>query len=365
MRFARRAALALPAALLLRPRDAGAAPEEAAYRAINRAVVEQVLLPGYRRFAEATANLAAQLDTLGRNPSEAAPMQAARQGFAEVVVAWEGIEPVRFGPADLFSRYPRIQFWPDPQDAIGRDLAAAIGARDASVLEIRASALGKVTVQGLPALERLLFGEGAAIRLAAGDAEAGYRAALLRAIGGNLATLARDMLAGWTTGESPYATTLTEPRPPYATSREATLELYKLLRATVSRVIDRKLSPALASSATNAQPALLEWWRSGLSGQAIQANLAVARDIVVAGFLPALEKQGDAELGDLLRRASDQVLATAKALPLPLKEAIADPMRRAPVERLRHEAAALKALLAQRLPAALDLPPGVSMPDGG
>jgi len=365
MRLVRRAVLALPAALLLRPRGAGAAPDEAIYRAINRAAVEQVLLPGYRRFAEATANLAAQLDALGRSPAEAAPLQAARQGFTEAVLAWEGIEPVRFGPADLFSRYPRIQLWPDPQDSIGRDLALAIAARDASVLEIRANALGKVSVQGLPALERLLFGDAAQARLAAGDAEAGYRAALLRAIGGNLATLARDMLAGWTTGEHPYASTLTEPRAPYASPRDATLELYKLIQATLGRVIDRKLAPALGNSAANAQPKLLEWWRSGLSGQAIQANLAVARDIAAAGFLPALEKLGEAEPGDLLRRAFDQVTATAKAMPLPLEEAIADPMRRPPLERLRHEVAALKALLGQRLPPVLDLPPDVSMPGGG
>ncbi|MDJ0389352.1 imelysin family protein [Roseomonas sp. E05] len=363
MRVSRRAVLALPAALLLGPRSAGAAPDEEGYRTLNRAVVEQVLLPAYRRFAEATANFAAQLDTLARNPAEAAPWQAARQGFGQTVLAWEGVQPVRFGPADLFSRHARIQTWPDPQDSIGHDLAAAVAARDPAVLEARPQGLGNVTVQGLPALERLLFGEDAAERLAAGDAEAGYRAALLRTIGGNLATLARDILAGWTTDENPYATTLTGPRQPYAAPREAAQELFKLLHSTVGSVAARKLERPLGSDATAARPALLEWWRSGLSGQAIQANLVLARDMASAGFVPVIEKAGDGELAELLRRAFEQVVTTARGLPLPLKTAITDPARRAPVIRLQREATVLQALLAQRLPPALDIQPGVAAPD--
>jgi len=363
MRVSRRAALAMPAALLLGPRGAGAVPDEDGYRALNRAVVEQVLLPAYRRFAEATANFAAQLDTLARAPSEATPLQAARQGFAQTVLAWEGVQPVRFGPADLFSRHARIQTWPDPKDSVGRDLAAAIAARDPAVLEARPQGLGNVAVQGLPALERLLFGEDAAAALAAGDAGAGYRAALLRTIGGNLATLARDILAGWTTDESPYATTLTGPRAPYAAPKEATQELFKLLHGTVRNVALYKLERPLGGDAASAQPALLEWWRSGLSGQAIQANLVLARDMASAGFAPALEKAGEGELAELLRRAFERVVATAKDLPLPLKAAITDPTRRPQVVRLQREATVLLALLAQRLPPVLDIQPAVTAPD--
>ncbi|WP_160936606.1 imelysin family protein [Teichococcus coralli] len=364
MRVLRRATLALPAALLIGPRGAAAAPDEEGYRALNRAVVEQVLLPGYRRFAEATANFAAQLDTLARSPAEAAPLQAARQGFAETVLAWEGVQPIRLGPADLFSRHARIQSWPDPEEHVGRDLAAAIAAREPAVLEARPQGLGNVTVQGLPALERLLFGEDAAARLAAGGAEAGYRAALLRTIGGNLATLARDILAGWSTDEKPFAATLIAPRPPYAAPREATQDLFRLLRDTVRNVAIRKLERPLGGDPAAARSDLLEWRRSGLSGQAIQANLALGRDMAVLGFAPALEKAGEGELAELLRRAFEQVVATAKDLPLPLKAAIADPARRPLVVRLQREATVLLALLAQRLPPVLDIRPGVTAPDG-
>lgn len=365
MSLSRRSLLLLAAPILAiqAPLPAMAAPDEAGFRALNRAAVEQVLLPAYRRFAEATANLAARLDTLARTPAEEAALLAARQGFAEAFLAWEAVQHLRFGPAELFSRHERIQFWPDPRNAIGRDLAAAIAARDPAALEARANSLGQVTTQGLPALERLIQGEEAVARLRAGDAEAGYRAALLRAIGGNLATLAQDLLAGWTGGEQPFARVLAEPRSPYATPREATLELFKALYAAVELVADRKLSRPLGSSPSTSRMQLLEAWRSGLSGQAIQANLAAARALWGTAFAPAVQGV-DAELAGLLTRAFDQVNATAAALPLPLEEDFGIQGRRDAALQLQKEAAALKLLLATRLPPALDIPLGFNALDG-
>lgn len=358
----RRALLALPVLLLARP--ARAVPDEAGFRALNLAAVDQVLLPAYRRFAQASANLTARLDALAARPADATALIQARQGFAEVMIAWQAIQHLRFGPAELFSRHPRIQFWPDPRNAIGRDLAQAIADRDASLLEVRANALGHVTTQGLPALERLLYGEAAVTALAAGDAGAAYRAALIRAIGGNLAAIGRDMLAGWSSADPPFARVLTTPSSPYAGPKEATLELFKALHAAVEVVADRKLTRALGASPQAARMQLLESWRSELSGANIQANLEAARSLYTTAFAPVLAAGGEAELAALLVRAFDQLSATAAALPLPIETAISDPARREPVQRLQQQAAALKALLAQRLPPALDIPLGFNALDG-
>lgn len=362
MPLPRRTALAL--GLLLFPAAARAAPDEAAFRALNRAAVEQVLLPAYRRFAAATANLAARLDVLARTPREPPALEAAREGFARALLAWQEVQPVRVGPAELFSRHPRVQFWPDPRNAIGRDLSAAIAARDPAALESRANALGQVTTQGLPALERLLYGDEAVARLRAGDAEAAYRGALLRTIGGNLSTLAQDMLAGWTGGETPYGAALIQPRSPYDTPQEATLELFKALYAAVETVADRKLTRALGGSAGAARAQLLEAWRSGLSGPAIQANLRTARALYDKAFAPALAAAGETALQDLLDRAFAQLGASAEAMPLPLEAALGDPARREAVAVVQRESAALKALLAQRLAPALGVPLGFNALDG-
>ncbi|MDB5370223.1 MAG: Imelysin [Roseomonas sp.] len=347
-----RRSLLFAAPALLVAHAALAVPDEAGFRALNKAVVEGVVLPGYRLFAGTTAAFAGTLAALAKAPAEPAPLEAARRGWADTMLAWQGIQHLRFGPADLFSRHQRIQFWPDPRGAIDGDLADAIGRRDAALLEVRPNAISNVTALGLPAAERLLFDGDAAQKLATADAEAAYRAALLGAIGATLAAIGRDMLEGWTSGENPYAAVMIDPRMPYASPKEATLELFKAMHAAVRAVSDRKLGLA----ADTGQVQLLEAWRARLSGPCVAADIVAARQMFRAGFGPALEKDGQGEVAALLTGAFEQAAAAAAALPLPIEEALADPTRRAQVQALRREATALKALMAQHLPRALDLP---------
>jgi predicted lipoprotein len=351
----RRPLLAAPV-LLLAARRALATPDDAVLRALNRGVVEASVLPGYRAFATTATGFAAGLATLGKAPADAAALQAARQGWAEAMLAWQGVRHLRFGPAELFSRHQRVQVWPDPQDRVGRDLAEVIARRDAALLDVRPESLSNVTTLGLPAAERLLFGEAPAVRLAAGDAEAAYRAALLGAVGATVAAIARDMLEGWTTGPNPYAAVVVEPRAPYAAPKDATLELFRAMHGAVEGVAERKLSEAL----TTGQPQRLESWRAELSGRNAAADIAAARAMFRGGFAPALERVGQGELGGLLSRAFDSAAAAAEALPLPIEQALADPERRARVQALQQEAATLRDLLGERLPPALGIPSAVT-----
>jgi predicted lipoprotein len=353
----RRLLLAVP--LLLVGTHSGralAAPDDTALRSLNRGAVEGAVLPGYRAFASTATGFAAALASLAKAPSDPAALGAARNGWVEAMLAWQGVRHLRFGPAELFSRHSRVQFWPDPRDSVGQDLAQAIARRDAALLEVRPESLSNVTLLGLPAAERLLFGGEAAARLAAGDAEAAYRAALLGAIGATLAAIGRDMLEGWTSGPNPYAAVVIEPRAPYAEPRDATLELFRGLQLALAGVAERKFAEALATS----QPQTLESWRAGLSGQNAVADIAAARQMFRSGFVPALERDGKAELAAELSRAFEATSAAAAALPLPVEEALADPDRRIALRTLQRETAALGGLLAEKLPPALGIPSAVT-----
>ncbi len=357
--YRRHLLLAAPALALAAP--AHAAPDDGVLRALNKAVVDGVILPGYRGFATATTSFAGALVALGKAPGDVAAQEAARKGFSESMLAWQRVQNIRFGPADLFSRHQRIQSWPDPQDRVGEDLADAIARRDAGLLDVRPNALTNVTTLGLPAAERLLFGADASARLGAADAEAAYRAALLGAVGGTLAAIARDIMEGWTAGENPYATVIIEPRAPYAAPKDATLELFRSLRAALDVVATRKLGRPLEAG----QPQSLESWRSGLSGQNIVANITAARQIYTQGFAPALDKMGEKSLAADLTQGFEATSAAAAALSLPLEEAFADAARRETAEALRRQVQTLRVALDDRLggllgaPAALDtLDPG-------
>jgi predicted lipoprotein len=352
----RRLLLAAPLVLLAVP--ARAVPDEGSFRALNRAVVEGAVLPGFRGFAAASGGFATALAALAKAPGEPAPLAAARQAWTEALLAWQAVRPYRFGPAARFSRWQRVQSWPGPGDVLGQALDLAVRRREAGLLDVRADSLSNIATLGLPAAERLLFGPEAAARLAAADAEAAYRAALLGAIGATVAAIGRDLLEGWAAGAEPYAAVMIEPRQPYATPRDATLELLRALHLAVRLVA----APALAEALAENDPGKLENWRSGLSGRSWGAQVAAARQAFRTGFAPALERDGQGALAAELGGGFDR-LATAAALPWPAEAALADPPaegggRRAALQSLQRQAARLAAQLAEQLAPALGLPSG-------
>ncbi len=272
-------------------------------------------------------------------------------------------------------RSTRLAFWPDVRNRTGRELDALLEAHDPAILRPDAFARANVVVQGFPALERLLFEAEGAPTMIESSAAARYRCALARAIAANISAIAAAVHRGWTEGDESYAAEIEKAGGEFAryrTPREATLDMFKSLHAAVEMVADHKLARPLGSSLQDARPKLAESWRSGRSLDNIRRNLEAARDMYLgedgsgkSGFSRFVrEVAKDAPLDDLLRRAFLQTVATAESVTLPLGEAVSDPAERAKLETLKKEAGALKALLAQRLTAALAIPLGFNALDG-
>jgi predicted lipoprotein len=353
---------------------ASAAPSDNDYRRLNEALVTGHIVPRYTRLAEATRGLAEHADHFCAGPTTAG-FGPLRQAFEHAVDAWQGVQHVKFGPIELFMRKMRLAFWPDPRNAASRQLDELLASKDAGALTPEALARGNVAGQGLPALERLLYGEDAATKLTSG-ADAPFRCEAMRAIAGNLACMAADIRREWTEGGDAQARVMAQAGQAgnrYASPKEATLDLFKSLHAAVELVADHKLARPLGASAQAARPQLAEAWRSRRSLAAIRLNLAAAEAMYLGeggqkqslGFSAFVrDTAGNAELDDLLRRAFAQTRATAAGIGEPLEEAVLDPAERRKVAQLAREAAALKTLLAQRLTAALDIPIGFNALDG-
>jgi predicted lipoprotein len=323
--------------LLVVALPAAAAPD---YRTLNEAVVRQHIVPRYAALARATAVL---------ERVECTDLAALRAGWREAVLAWEGVQHLRFGPALLFNRHQRFAFWPDPRNATQRQLADLFQKG-----ELPDFVTGSIAVQGLSALEREMFDARAAARLAEP-----FRCRWLLATTANLAAMARDIANDWGDGRrfAGQFVAAGGPDVSYAGPEEATLDLFKALHAAVEQVADQKLARPLGRSAKEARPQSAEWWRSGLSGAAIAANLAAAREIgaLFAPHLPAaLAAALTARLDALARDAGD----------LALEKAVSDPAQRPAVERLRTLAAETKTLLADKVTAALNIPLGFNALDG-
>lgn len=335
---------------------------DADYIALNKAAVEQHVLPRYDRLAAATARLDSEAKNFCSAPA-ADKLAGLQARYNETADAWQDIQHVRFGPVDLFFRSQRIAFWPDPRNTIGKQMAELLSKHNAAALTVDHFGSGSVAVQGLPALERLAFGDDAA-KLAGHDADATYRCKYIVAIAANLATIARETHAEWRDGANPFARQMIQTGGAdarYREPKEASLELFKSLYTAVELAADHKLARPLGASADEARPRLAESWRSERSLRNIRLNLTAAQDLYRLAFAPA---NPDKALDVAIQEAFTRALAAADGVPGSLEKAVQDKAARPAVEKLAAATLALKNLLVQRLPQAMDIPVGFNALDG-
>ena len=349
--------------------NAIAAIDDATYRRVNESLVQHHILPRYARLAEASEGLQRAATSFCAAPNTAG-LEALKAAFVKTSDAWQDIQHVRFGPVELFMRSQRIDFWPDPRDTAGRHLAELLARGEA--LDVQALSRGSVAVQGLPALEHLLYDAGASEALLAGDAGAKTRCGMIIAITQNIAGMSADIAREWSAGAAAFAAAIAsagQPGARFATAKDATQALLSCLNTAVELIAERKLPPVLGKSADAAQPALAESWRSGRSLDNIRRNLEAAQAMYLGesgseGLSALVVTAGDKKLDDLLRRAFQQTIATAQSINGPLGDAVRDPARRPAVEKLARETKALRTLIAQRLTAAIDVALGFNSMDG-
>src|SRR5690606_25449867 len=99
------------------------------------------------------------MEALCRDPSQD-NLDAARAGFAALVGAWSQAEIIQFGPITEDNRSERILFWPDRKSIGLKQVQAAIADHDESATDPDRISGKSVAMQGLGALDFILFGTG-------------------------------------------------------------------------------------------------------------------------------------------------------------------------------------------------------------
>jgi predicted lipoprotein len=350
------------AVLLLLAARPGHAVEAGVYAALNKAAIEKHILPRYDALVTATAELNVAAKTYCAAPATR-PIADLQAAFGKAGDAWQDIQHVRFGPIDWFFRSQRFAFWPDPRNTIGKQMAELLSKHQSGSVDPELLAKGSVATQGLPALERLIFGEDAN-KLKSGS-DAAYRCRYVEAIAINLAQMAQETRAAWKDGgDKAFAAVMQDtakPDAPYREPQEATLELFKALYLAIELAADHKLARPLGAVLKDARPRLSESWRSERSLRNIQRNLAAAQDLYLESFSAAVpDKAVDTAIRDSFAKAA----TTASALKTPLETAVQDAKARPQAEALAAELLVLKKMLGDRLPPALDIPVGFNALDG-
>ncbi|SMF81376.1 hypothetical protein SAMN06265365_1402 [Tistlia consotensis] len=371
--------LALPAALaaaLLAGLQAARATEapvslaavalgEADYQRVNDALVQHHVVPRYQVMAAAMAALDAAAGRYCAAPG-AGTLAALRAADEAAVDAWMGVQHLHFGPVELFMRSYRLYFWPQGRGRIAQATGELLAAADPASLEEQHFRNASTAIQGLPALEVLLYGEGAE------ETPSAFRCALLTRIACNMKAMAADIVEEWQGGKIDFARTVAEPGPdnPYFESaEEATLAFFQSLYNGLELISDARLKPVAGASIEKAKPALAESRAPGRSLRNVVVNLEALQGLYEGEGGPglgdlAVRSGADPKLEPLLRKAFRLTVETAKGIEPPLAEAVVDPKRRKAVDKLLTQLVAIKQILRSRFSPATGLPIGFNAMDG-
>ncbi|MGQ9366005.1 imelysin family protein [Azospirillum sp. A39] len=366
----RRTMLALTAAAaaaVLLPGLPAVARTQAETVAFLDGLVRTHVQPRFAALAAATADLVPRLERFCAAP-DAAGLDAARAGYHAAMDAWAGAQHLRSGPLLLEMRSDRIAFWPERRNIVARQLGQVLKGQDAKLLEPGALRKQSAAVQGLTALERLLFDEDVTLASFGNDAAGRFRCGLAVAVAGNVAELAAAVRDGW--GELTPHLLAGEATSVGATPEAAAENLYASLVTMAQIVADQKLRFPMGDSADDTKPSLAEATRSGRSMRSIALNLAAMRAMVLgenggpgyAALLPD-DETGRAAAAAAATAFGDAV-AAADAVTVPFLQAIADPAQRPAVEAVRLATKTVQAVLVQTFPPLIGVALGFNELDG-
>ena len=319
---------------------AGLSPTQADadHKAIAQAALSEVIRPGYADFRAAAGDLRDKIESLCRVPSDAA-LDAAKQAFAKTVGTWSKVEILRFGPVTENNRFERLFYWPDPKGLGLRQVQAALAKQDEALTKPNTLAEKSVALQGLPALEYLLYGEASAT-LARDDimgSPSAFRCAFARSVSIDMERIATSLAEGWRPGAAD-AKSFLDPAPNdprYHAQTEVTLDLFKSFTSGIELVRDQKLGKPLGERPERARPKLAAFWRSGLTFENAAANLEGVRVLFARGGLAQVVAHESPGVEDSILFDLDRGIEVLRGIDKPVEEAMRDGNVRAKLEALR------------------------------
>ena len=171
-------------------------PARGADDTLNR-IVERFIIPHYQALSltadaqeKAWAEFCAKPDEIG--------FQTLQKAYLATADSWSQIEFLRYGPIGDEFRAERLSYWPERKNATAKALAQLLENDGVADLAPEFFTKNSVAVQGLPALERLLFDDRAQVEMLNGLRKA-RRCAVGQAIAWNVVMIAHDVRLGWTT----------------------------------------------------------------------------------------------------------------------------------------------------------------------
>jgi len=363
-------ALVVSIALLVAGTPASAASGVPAqeYARVNAALLDHHILPRYEKLVAAATAFAGAVRGFCAG-SGTAGLADVRERYHGVMDAWMGVQHLNFGPVELFMRSHRLYFWPGARGKVAGALKALMEDDSEGALSPGNLAEASVAVQGLPAVEYLLYTDET---LEGGDAAGSPQCTVLAAVSVNIQVMAEAIVADWRGGDIDFKRLFLNPAPEnayYDTHRSATLDLFKSFHGGLQIIADIKLKPVVGDTADTARPRLVESRKTGRALRNITINLEALESLYLGeggpGLSELVSKHGkDDKLDPLMRKAFRMTLETTGSIDAPLADAIADAQQRSQAAKLLTQVLALKQIVKSRVASSLGVAVGFNAMDG-
>lgn len=330
--------------------------------ALMERVIGKVIQPGYRDFSEKSGLLTDRMMQLCTTPSST-NLDQAKTAFSEAAKSWARIEMVRVGPVLEKNRFERILFYPDKKGLGLRQVQALLAAPDDAATSPDTLSEKSVAVQGLGALEFLLYGTGSE---ELNSTAKSYRCRYGLAIAGNVQHIAMELVQAW---DDPNGITKDwkNPGPQSATFRqdqEAVTEVLGILVHAAEALRDQRVESFYKGSDAQSFPKQALFWRSGLTFPMLSANLEGLRHLVHASDIKELLKPSQIWIVNSIDVYFKSLTTLAQDIDPNLETAVSTSQQKAKLDALLSDSRDLIILFNDDLGQALGLTTGFSFSDG-
>ncbi|WP_374374216.1 imelysin family protein [Dongia sp.] len=318
------------------------------FAAFNPGYAKNIVMPAFAQLAAASESLATAASAGCADP-KAPDLITLQQAYHIAADAWADAQMFRLGPLADGQRAERFAYWPERRNIIDKQLSALLA--DDDTISLDAAKLGgsSVAVQGIPALERLLYRD---------EPLPPTGCAVIQAIAGNLVAIATEAQKAWQQAAA-------KPAPFAANPTEATTQFYTNLLTLLQIVADQKIGAPLGGDVAAAKPKSAEQWRSGRSLRNIRRNLAAAQNALFGkGGFAALLTPEQSALADNLKKAFADAIAAAEKAGDDLPADVSDESRRHLATELLVKVNHLRDLLRQDVPPVIGITLGFNELDG-
>lgn len=260
-----------------------------------------------RTFLPAANELAQSADHLFESVNADCHGETSRDAFIEVVHRFSIMEYYRLGQINQKNRAERLFFWPDRKGTGQKQLRRLLADPARGELTVAGLAKKSVALQGLPALERIVF--------SSVDERSDLDCAVARTIAENIRNISREVQSDWKS-EQGIAWQLRHVRQDslYRTSEESVAAVLTVVKNSLSVMTEKKLPPLLvAFKESDAVPKSAPFWRSKQTLQNLRGNLLGVERLLLGAELAQSTNTED-QIAFELRTGLTMLDAAAAAL---------------------------------------------------